>query len=258
MGKSALPAPRQCAILTPMTDPAPRARASLGRVVVLTGAGVSAESGVPTFRGQGGLWRAYRAEDLATPDAFARDPALVWAWYNWRREVVAACAPNAAHVTLAAMEAALPNLTLITQNVDGLHERAGSRRVLRLHGSLWRLRCVREGTRRDNFDVPLKAMPPRCACGALERPEVVWFGETLDEGIITAALRAARQADLMLVVGTSALVYPAASLPLLTLEAGGRVVEFNVARTPLSDYADEVLLGPAAATLPRWWAGQGM
>ena len=241
-----------------MTAPTPLspARAQLGRVVVLTGAGVSAESGVPTFRGQGGLWRTYRAEDLATPEAFARDPALVWAWYDWRRQLVAACQPNAAHVTLAAMEAALPDFTLITQNVDGLHERAGSRHALRLHGSLWGVRCVREGTRRDNFDVPLKELPPRCACGALERPDVVWFGETLDRGVITAALRAARHADLMLVVGTSALVQPAASLPLVTLEAGGRVLEFNVARTPLSDYADAVMLGPAAETLPRWWAGQ--
>ena len=222
-------------------------------VAVLTGAGVSAESGVPTFRGAGGLWRQFRAEDLATAEAFRRDPRLVWEWYAWRREVVAACQPNTAHRTIAAMEHSVPDFTLVTQNVDGLHERAGSRRVLRLHGSLWSMRCVREGTRHENLDLPLAELPPRCACGALLRPDVVWFGETLDPTVVRAAVKAATQTDVMLVVGTSALVYPAAELPLLTLEAGGRVIEFNVERTALSPYADEVILGPATETLPRWW-----
>ncbi len=223
-------------------------------LVVLTGAGVSAESGVPTFRGPGGLWRAYRAEDLATPEAFRRDPRLVWEWYAWRREVVAGCQPNAAHRVIAQMEEATPEFTLITQNVDGLHERAGNRRVLRLHGSLWTLRCTHEGSRVENHDVPLAELPPRCPCGALYRPDVVWFGEALDGSIVAAALAAARRADLLLVVGTSALVTPAAHLPLATLEAGGRVVEFNVEHTWLSDSVDETVLGPAAETLPRWWA----
>jgi NAD-dependent deacetylase len=221
-------------------------------VVVLTGAGVSAESGVSTFRGAGGLWRQYRAENLATPAAFARDPRLVWEWYAWRREVVAACQPNAAHTILAQMEQALPNFTLITQNVDGLHERAGSHNVLRLHGSLWSARCTREGTRQP-LESELIDLPPRCVCGALLRPDVVWFGEALDQRVVNAAVAAARQADLLLVVGTSALVYPAAALPYMTLAAGGRVIEFNVTCTPLSDDADEVILGPAAETLPRWW-----
>lgn len=226
------------------------------RIVVLTGAGVSAESGVPTFRGPGGLWRHYRAEDLATPAAFARDPRLVWEWYAWRRQVVAACHPNAAHITLVDIERTIPEFTLVTQNVDGLHERAGSRRVLRLHGSLWHLRCVRDGEIYINHDVPLTELPPRCACGALLRPDVVWFGEALDEAIVRAAVHAAQHADLMLVIGTSGLVYPAAQLPYLTLQAGGRVIEFNVERTPLSDNASEVFLGPATVTLPAWWLHQ--
>ena len=225
-------------------------------IVVLTGAGVSAESGVPTFRGAGGLWRTYRAEDLATPEAFRRDPRLVWEWYAWRREVVAACRPNAAHHAIAQMERAIPDFTLVTQNVDGLHERAGSRRVLRLHGSLWTLRCTRDGRRVENHAVPLAELPPHCECGALLRPDVVWFGEALDPATVAAALDAARHADLLLVVGTSALVTPAAHLPLVTLEAGGRVVEFNVERTWLSDSVDETVLGPAAETLPRWWAAR--
>ncbi|MFN8472980.1 MAG: NAD-dependent deacylase [Anaerolineae bacterium] len=225
----------------------------LSSVVVLTGAGVSAESGVPTFRGAGGLWRTYRAEDLATPQAFARDPRLVWEWYDWRRQTVAACAPNAAHRTLAEMERALPSFTLVTQNVDGLHERAGSRHVLRLHGSLWSLRCTREGRRVQNHDVPLAELPPRCACGALLRPDVVWFGETLPGDVIEAAWRAAEEADLMLVVGTSSIVYPAAALPIVALRRGAQVVEFNLEATELSDYS-QLILGPAAETLPAWWA----
>ena len=222
-------------------------------VVVLTGAGVSAESGVPTFRGAGGLWRTYRAEDLATPEAFARDPRLVWEWYDWRRQTVAACEPNAAHRTLAEMERCLPDFTLVTQNVDGLHERAGSQKALRLHGSLWSLRCTREGRRVPNHEVPLAEIPPRCECGALLRPDVVWFGETLPGDIIEAAWRAAAAADVMLVVGTSSIVYPAAALPLVALRHGGRVVEFNVEPTDLSRYS-ELVLGPAAETLPAWWA----
>ncbi|MFN8484011.1 MAG: NAD-dependent deacylase [Anaerolineae bacterium] len=222
-------------------------------VAVLTGAGVSAESGVPTFRGAGGLWRTYRPEDLATPAAFARDPRLVWEWYDCRRQTVAACEPNAAHCTLAEMERALPHFTLVTQNVDGLHERAGSRNVLRLHGSLWSLRCTRDGRRVPNNDVPLADIPPRCACGALLRPDVVWFGETLPGEVVEAAWRAAEEARLVLVIGTSSMVYPAAALPLVALRRGARVVEFNIEATDLSGYS-QLIQGPAAETLPAWWA----
>jgi len=230
-------------------------------LAVLTGAGVSAESGVPTFRGPGGMWRSHRPEDLATPHAFRRDPELVWQWYEWRRELIGECRPNAAHETLAEMEAAANaaggrEMVLITQNVDGLHGLAGSRSVLELHGNIWRQRCTR-GCRPPWTDrrLPLPEVPPRCPeCGALARPDVVWYGESLPGRVLEAALAAARRCQLMLVVGTSALVQPAASLPLLALERGARVVEVNPQATPLSDAAHEVLRQPAAVALPRWWS----
>ncbi len=177
------------------------------RIVVFTGAGVSADSGVPTFRGAGGLWRDFRAEDLATPDAFARDPALVWEWYEWRRELVRNAQPNAAHRAIASLDRAL----VVTQNVDALHARAGSRNIIELHGSLFRVRCRREHTTRD-ADEPFATIPPRCECGALLRPDVVWFGEMLPEGALETAAHAIRSADLLLVIGTSGVVYPAAGL----------------------------------------------
>jgi len=226
----------------------------LAEVVVLTGAGISAESGVPTFRGAAGLWRTYRPEDLATLDAFRRDPTLVWEWYDWRRGLIARCAPNAAHRTLAEMEQTIENFVLITQNVDGLHQRAGSRHVLELHGNLWRMRCTMEGIVVEDYRVPLPSIPPRCECGALMRPDVVWFGESLPAEVMSAAYAAVQRCRLMLVVGTSGVVYPAAALPQLAHQCGAYVVEFNVERTPLSLYADEVILGPAAVELPRWWA----
>jgi len=225
-----------------------------GPVVVLTGAGVSAESGVPTFRGEHGLWRSFRPEQLATPEAFHRDPALVWEWYEWRRGLIGACAPNAAHETLAEIEATLPDFTLITQNVDGLHQAAGSRNVLELHGNIWRTRCTRCERTSEGHHVPLPETPPRCSqCGALLRPDVVWYGESLPSEVLEAAWTAAARCRLMLVVGTSALVQPAASLPLVALRHGARLVEVNLAETPLSPYADEILRGPAAETLAVWW-----
>jgi NAD-dependent deacetylase len=224
-------------------------------VAVLTGAGVSAESGVPTFRGEGGLWRSYRAEDLATPQAFRRDPVLVWEWYDWRRGLIGACQPNAAHDTLAEMERALPDLTLITQNVDGLHRLAGSRNVLELHGNIWRMRCTRNC--RPNWEdrrVPLAEIPPRCPdCGALARPDVVWFGESLPRRELEAAFDAAERCQMMLVVGTSAVVQPAASLPMVALDRGAYVVEVNPQATPLSELVHEAIRAPAAEALPGWW-----
>jgi len=225
-----------------------------GPVAVLTGAGISAESGVPTFRGKDGLWRNFRPEQLATPGAFRRDPALVWEWYDWRRGLIGACTPNAAHETLAEMETALPGLTLITQNVDGLHQMAGSRNVLELHGNLWRVRCTGCGEVTEDRRTPLPECPPRCSrCGALLRPDVVWFGESLPQEVLEAAWAAATRCRLMLVIGTSAVVQPAASLPLVALRNGARLVEVNPAETPLSEHAHEVLRGPAAELLPRWW-----
>ena len=224
-------------------------------MTVLTGAGISAESGVPTFRGKGGLWRRYRAEDLATPNAFRRDPKLVWEWYAWRRSVVGACQPNAAHLALVEMEARLDQFVLITQNVDGLHQLAGSRNVIELHGNIWRMRCT-QGCRPDWEDRndPLPEIPPACPdCGALARPDVVWFGESLPGKALDAAFDASRRCDVMLVIGTSAGVQPAASLPLVALQNHSFVVEFNPENTPISDAVDQVVRGAAAESLPRWW-----
>lgn len=226
-------------------------------VVVLTGAGISAESGVPTFRGEDGLWRRYRAEELATPQAFATEPTVVWEWYDWRRGLIAGCEPNAAHRVLVQMERRCEDFTLITQNVDDLHHRAGSERAVWLHGSIWQVRCTSEGTVRDNHEVPLHQLPPRCPCGALLRPHVVWFGETLDPSVLNAAYEAAERCDLMLVVGTSALVQPAASLPVMAKSKGAYLIEVNLERTLLSRYADEIVLGPAAEELPRLWSRLG-
>jgi len=223
--------------------------ASSRSAVALTGAGVSAESGVPTFRGPGGLWRNFRAEDLATPGAFAADPRLVWEWYDWRRRMIASISPNPAHYALAEIERKLPGFTLITQNVDGLHSLAGSRNLLELHGSIWRVRCTECGAESGNRDVPISA-PPQCACGGLLRPAVVWFGEELDKGVISAAFEAAEKADLFLVAGTSGVVQPAASLASVAARAGAFVVEVNTAPTPLSASADALLTGPAGEFLP--------
>ena len=219
-------------------------------VVALTGAGISAESGVPTFRSLGGFWENESLEDLATPEGFERDPRRVWAWYDARRRELAACAPNAGHLALARYERRHPGFTLITQNVDGLHRAAGSRRVVALHGDLFGVRCTRDGTAREHRRAPLPEIPPRCGCGALLRPDVVWFGEPLPKEAMQAALRATLAADLFLVVGTSALVYPAAGLPLEARDGGAFVVEINIEPTPLTPMADEVIRGPAAAVLP--------
>ncbi|MBN1138640.1 MAG: NAD-dependent deacylase [Anaerolineae bacterium] len=227
-------------------------------VAVLTGAGVSAESGAPTFRGEDGLWRNYRAEDLATPGAFYRDPRLVWEWYDWRRSLIAGCRPNAAHHTLAQMERRFDDWTLITQNVDGLHQMAGSRNVVELHGNIWRMRCTRECQAPwEDRTVPLltssRILPTCTRCGGLARPDVVWFGESLPGDALAAALAAAQRCQVMLVVGTSTVVQPAASLPLVALRQGAYVVEINPQPTPLSDAVDEVIREPAALALPRWW-----
>ncbi len=225
---------------------------SARKVVALTGSGISAESGIPTFRGADGLWKTYRAQDLATPEAFARSPELVWEWYDWRRGLMAAKDPNAGHRVLSDWEARFPYFTLITQNIDGLHRRAGSNNVLELHGNIWKMRCTREGTVTENTDTPLPSIPPVCPeCGALLRPHVVWFGEALDRVVIHRASLLSAQCDLMLVVGTSAVVHPAASLPISALDAGAAVVEINPEPTPLTPYADFSLRGTAGDILPR-------
>jgi len=220
-------------------------------VAVLTGAGVSAESGVPVFRGKQGLWRKYRPEDLATPAAFERDPRLVWEWYNWRRSLVAKAQPNPGHYALADLEQRIPNFTLVSQNVDDLHEQAGSRNVLKIHGDIWLVRCTE--CRRQHIDPRpcLADIPPHCHCGGLLRPGVVWFGEDLPRSIWCRALEAARNAELFLVVGTSAMVYPAASLVRIAKRAGARVVEMNIAETVITSEIDAFLSGPCGEILPK-------
>jgi len=232
-----------------IADAAQRLRAAKA-VAVLTGAGVSAESGVPTFRGAGGLWRQFRAEDLATPEAFARDPKLVWEWYDWRRQKIAACRPNPAHDALVALEARAQDFLLITQNIDDLHRKAGSRRLVELHGNIWRVRCEREATVSELPDVLLRAIPPRCGCGAVLRPDIVWFGEMLPPAALERTFKASEACDLFLVVGTSALVQPAASLPLMAKRHGATVIEVNPDPTPISDHVDICLQGKAGEILP--------
>ena len=229
-----------------------------GPLAVLTGAGVSAESGLATFRGPGGLWEGRDPRELATPEAFAEDPLTVWRFYDWRRRQAAAARPNAAHRALAAWERACGEFTLVTQNVDGLHERAGSRNVVRLHGSLWRLRCSADGRERDDRREDLGPLPPRCECGGLLRPGVVWFGEALPVDSVARAEQACRGASLVLVIGTSSLVYPAASLPYLALEGGAFIVEVNPEPTRLTERVHEHLAGPAGRIVPALAAAAGV
>ena len=220
-------------------------------VAVLTGAGISAESGIPTFRGPGGLWRSYRAEDLATPQAFARDPHLTWEWYDWRRAIIATAEPNAGHLALAELERLLPRFTLITQNVDGLHDRAGSLSILKVHGDIWTLRCIACMREWRDPRPSLPQLPPQCDCGGMARPGVVWFGEGLPQDTWSAAVETARGADLLLVIGTSAVVYPAAGLVQLAQSDGAKVVEINVAETPVSAMVDLSWRASVTIALPQ-------
>jgi len=226
-------------------------------ILALTGAGISAESGLATFRGPGGLWEGRDPLELATPEAFRADPLTSWRFYAWRREQAAAAEPNAAHRALAELARGRDGFTLVTQNVDGLHERAGSPDVIRLHGSLWRLRCVDDGREFDDrrLDLPL---PPRCPCGGLLRPAVVWFGEPLPADALLRAHAAAERAAVALVVGTSSLVYPAAALPSIARNAGAFVVEINPEPALPAHVVDERLAGQAGEVLPRLLRSAGI
>jgi NAD-dependent deacetylase len=221
------------------------------RVAALTGAGVSAESGVPTFRdAMTGLWTRFRPEELATPQAFQRDPRLVWEWYTWRRALIAGVQPNPGHYALAKMQSLIPHFTLVTQNVDSLHQEAGSQNVIELHGNIQRNLCSAE--RRPVKDWWQKdEIPPRCPqCGAYLRPDVVWYGENLPAKALEKAMRAARKSQVFLSIGTSSLVQPAASLPLLALEIGALVVEINPQQTPLSERVPFRLAGASGVMVP--------
>ena len=220
------------------------------RVAVLTGAGISAESGVPTFRGQDGLWKRFRPEELATVEAFLKNPTLVWEWYNYRRRIINEVEPNPGHRALAELERLVPDFAVITQNVDGLHQRAGSRRVIELHGNIMRSRCMNCGKVYTELQFESGEVP-RCSCGGLIRPDVVWFGEMLPQDNLEQAYHYARTASVFLTVGTSALVQPAASLPLEAKAYGAYVVEINPETTPITHAVDEHISGKAGEILPK-------
>jgi NAD-dependent deacetylase len=236
------------------------ALAAASRVAVLSGAGVSAESGVPTFRASDGLWEGHRIEDVACPDGFRRDPRLVWQFYNGRRANVARVQHNPGHTALAELEARFGDgFTLVTQNVDGLHQAAGSRNVLEVHGSLYRTRCTECGAVRDRGLEPLADLPTCDLCAGLVRPDIVWFGETLPGAIWERAVASVETCDVFLVVGTSAVVHPAAGLINLARRpaewpgAGeaATVIEVNLTPTVASEDAHIGLYGPSGQTLPR-------
>jgi NAD-dependent deacetylase len=222
------------------------------RVVVLTGAGVSQESGLRTFRdSQTGLWAQYKPNELASPEAFRRDPKLVWDWYAWRREAVKAVRPNPGHYALAEMERRVAQFTLITQNVDGLHLMAGSQHVLQLHGNIQRVRCADCYTFTEVWDDDSESVPRCRVCGGLLRPDIVWFGEALPRDQLEAAVDAARSCDLFFSIGTSGVVQPAASLGFAAHNRGAVVVEINMEPTPLTPKADYFLQGKSGEILPQ-------
>jgi NAD-dependent deacetylase len=228
------------------------------QVTVFTGAGISAESGVPTFRGNEGLWKKFKPEELANLAAFMKNPDMVWEWYQARRTIIGTVQPNAGHHALVEMETLFPACTVITQNVDNLHRRAGSRNVLELHGNIERNYCMKCGTPYNGADLPQTARVPLCSkagCAGLIRPDVVWFGEMLPEDEWEGAVRASASADVFFSIGTSAVVYPAASLPLTAKQQGAFLVEINPEETPLTPSADLFLKGLSGVILPAIVAG---
>lgn len=219
-------------------------------LTILTGAGVSADSGVPTFRGADGLWRNFRAEELATPEAFERDPRLVWEWYNWRRELIATKKPNPAHEAIVEFERRFADFWLITQNVDGLHRAAGSRKLSEIHGNIWMVRCTGCGKVDENRDVPIAILPACRHCRGLLRPHIVWFGESLGPDDLSRCAAALQSCDVLLVIGTSGVVYPAAGFASVARQAGAFVAEMNLEPTPQSDLVDVSLQGRAKEIVP--------
>ncbi|HWC77970.1 MAG TPA: NAD-dependent deacylase [Blastocatellia bacterium] len=232
------------------------------RVAVLTGAGVSAESGVPTFRGGGDsdiwTWRGRHITELSSADMMAADPKLVWEWFDYRRGLLRECVPNAGHLALAQWERRFERFTLITQNIDDLHRAAGSMNVLELHGNIWRARCLRCASTFECRECPLEDVPPLClVCGGAARPDVILFGEMLPDGVFERAEEAAAAADLFFVIGTSAVVYPAASLPIAAKQAGARLIEVNSEQTDVSLLCDFTVLGKAGEVLPQFLTERG-
>lgn len=219
-------------------------------VTVVSGAGISADSGIPTFRGPDGLWKNFRAEELATPEAFARNPRLVWEWYDWRRGLIAACRPNPAHDAIAQLEQRSAEFWLITQNVDGLHREAGSRNISEIHGNIWMVRCTGCGRVAENRDVPLSLLPLCGHCSALLRPHIVWFGESLDSHDMDRCETALETCDLCLVIGTSGIVYPAAGFAAIAKRRGAYVAEINLDPTPNSELVDVTIRGRAKDIVP--------
>ncbi|KPK65679.1 MAG: hypothetical protein AMS21_04090 [Gemmatimonas sp. SG8_38_2] len=231
-------------------------------VVAATGAGMSKESGIPTFRDAlDGLWARYNPEELATREGFRSDPWRVWGWYNYRRRLIAATSPHAGHDALAQLEELVPDITVVTQNIDGMHRRAGSKRVLELHGNIHRFKCFDQDHPVDDMEIPLVEQdgslePPRCTrCGSYVRPDVVWFGEMLPQGVFEEAESLARTCDVMLVVGTSGLVYPAAALPFTASGGGATVIEVNTEPSEITRTADVFIQGPAGRVLPEMVSG---
>ena len=220
------------------------------KIMISTGAGFSAESGAPTFRSEDGLWKTFRPEQLATPEAFHENPVRVWEWYDWRRRLYANIQPHKGHFALVDLENMYPHLHVFTQNVDGLHQRAGSKNVHELHGNIWRARCTAENTVQPLLENPIKQIPPVCKCGAILRPDVVWFGEPLPQEVLDMAWAGARMTDAFFMIGSSATVQPAASLAWVAAEHGALVVEINPESTPLTEIAHESFRGTAGTILP--------
>lgn len=224
------------------------------KVAVITGAGVSAESGIPTFRGAGGYWRNYKAEELATPQAFAKNPSLVWEWYNMRREVCYNAKPNPAHNVIVKMESYYPEFFLITQNVDGLHKRAGNKKLVQIHGDIFTVRCTSCEYIGENWDVPLKEIPPKCStCGSLLRPHIVWFGETYFPGVLEACYEYLSDCDLLFIIGTSGAVATPVYLAGYGIQNGAFSVEVNLDKTSLSSIVNYSFQEKAGEFLPKLW-----
>ena len=221
-------------------------------ITVLTGAGISAESGIPTFRGEGGFWEKYRPEDVDTADAFRRNPSYVWQWYSNLRELVSQKKPNSGHYALVELEKKKSDFTVITQNIDDLHRVAGNRNVIDLHGNIWWTRCTECFYKEENRNVPLDKLPPGCKnCGAVLRPGVIWYEENIPAQIIDSCLIAIENCDVMLIVGTSALIEPAGSMGLVAKRTGKPVIEINLEKTINSILYDLVLLGRSGDILPK-------